>query len=369
MKTIIYGVGAYGTLTQKILKKKNIEVDYFMDRKADGRMINGIEVISPDSVREHRADCFYISSKNYYGEIKEFLQENKCQNVHNICGLLETDMNDTELTEKERDMLENRKTYNAVIRMNDLEGIKIPHIEAVVTQCCNLKCRDCSNLMPYYSSPRNMETEQLIKWIHNLLETVSYIGELRIIGGEPFINKEIDKFINIFSDNAKIGIISVFTNGTILPEEKILRSLKANNVILHISDYGLGRETRLLLVEKCRQLHISFYVRKYDEWIQFGNMEYVDEDKKGLEKKYKYCSSANCLTVLNGKLYRCARAAHAYEIGLVPCGRDEYVDLSDKININRLEKYLYNKKYLEACKYCLGTNENDKTVHPAEQLK
>ena len=59
-----------------------------------------------------------------------------------------------------------------------------------------MKCKDCSNLMPYFKKPINITTENIKKSLNNLSKKVLFINELRIIGGE-FMNKDIYNIIDI----------------------------------------------------------------------------------------------------------------------------------------------------------------------------
>lgn len=368
-KIVIYGAGVYGTLAKKILYGVNIKIECFIDKKLAGQVVEGIKVVAPSEIDKYKECIIYIATKNYYAEIEDFLVQQGCEYISDIMSILDKGIDGLCLSEKEKDIWEHRQTYAEVVHMSKLKGIKLAHVEAVVTQCCNLKCKDCSNLMPYYKHPKNTDIFELISWIDNLLEAVTYIGELRILGGEPFINRQITDLIERYAFHEKIGVISIFTNGTIMPDKKVLNCVKNNHAKLHISDYGIGDSVRKALINKCTEMEISFYVRKYDEWFQFGDMSYNNLSEQEIKEMYSQCTAAFCISILNGKLYKCSRAAHAYEIGLVKCRNDEYIDLGEaKVCVDKLETFLYKTEYLNACKYCLGTNGIGKVIKPAEQI-
>ena len=67
------------------------------------------------------------------------------------------------------------------------------HIDVVITEQCSMKCRDCANLMQFYSRPKNSDTNLLFKSMDRLMECVDHLNEFRVIGGDPFMNKEIYK--------------------------------------------------------------------------------------------------------------------------------------------------------------------------------
>ena len=65
----------------------------------------------------------------------------------------------------------------------------------VLTEKCSLKCDGCSNLMQYYAKPIDEDFEQCIKSIDKFLNTVDYVFEIRVLGGEPFMYKRIYEVI------------------------------------------------------------------------------------------------------------------------------------------------------------------------------
>ena len=68
-------------------------------------------------------------------------------------------------------------------------------VDVQITEKCSLKCKDCSNLMQYYQKPVDAEQGILFDSMDRLMSIVDYVNELRILGGDPFMNKEIHKYI------------------------------------------------------------------------------------------------------------------------------------------------------------------------------
>lgn len=370
MRALIYGAGVYGTLVKKILDYAKIEIYAFIDRKLAGTYIEGIPVVAPEKIEEYRDCKIYIATKNYYSEIKRYLLDSGCENVSDIADILETDISKLQLSREEKDVWMQRKAYKIAVDMDKKVGNKFVHIEAVVTERCSLKCKDCSSLMPFYQNPCNVEVSDLIRWIKNLLSGVSYIGELRILGGEPFLNPRLTELITAFAENEKIGMLTIYTNGTVLPGNDILQCIRENNVLLHISDYGIGEKKREILVQKCEELQIDYVVRKYDEWHEFGPFIENNMPSAGLEKMYQNCISANCYTVLNGRLYHCPRAAHAEKIGLLAKCENDCLNLEAEIMDSELIKnFISDAKYIDACRYCYGTRNSDRLVQAAVQMR
>ena len=69
-----------------------------------------------------------------------------------------------------------------------------------MTEKCTLKCVDCSNLMQYYQNYQNADDDVLKESIKQLFGGINYIKEVRLIGGEPLIYKNIDQIISLIQN-------------------------------------------------------------------------------------------------------------------------------------------------------------------------
>ncbi len=370
MGVMIYGAGAYGGLAEKLVSADRVRVTNFVDRKLAGGSKNGIGIISPESIPDEYDGTIYIAVKNSYVEIRDLLKKKKCKDVRSICELLdrnESDLPDN-LDARERDAWFQRKTFQIAVKLADIEGIKFNHIEAVVTERCTLNCRDCSSLMPYYKESKDVDLSELALSIRNLLSVVSYIGEIRILGGEPFLNRNLSDFICEIAGYENVGLLSVYTNGMVLPDEKTWDVFRQYEIPIHISDYGIGGEARERFVKKANETGLRTYIRKYDNWYKMGDLIPNGYSYEKTYEMFRSCVPASCPTILHGKLYQCPRAAHADNTGILKCQDDEFVDLSCNIDVTKskiIEQIAERRKCISTCSFCLGTN--DQVVEAAIQ--
>ena len=85
-------------------------------------------------------------------------------------------------------------------------------VDIVISEKCTLNCKDCSNLMQYYKKPQNSEINLLFKSIERIMECIDNLDEFRVLGGDPFMNKELYKIINKLVTYEKCKRIVVYTN-------------------------------------------------------------------------------------------------------------------------------------------------------------
>ena len=103
-----------------------------------------------------------------------------------------------------------------------------------------MKCKNCSNLMQYYNKPINSDIDELFLSIDRFMACVDNIYEFRILGGDPFMNKDLYKVVGQLKKYEQVKKIIVYTNAKIIPKGANLDCLKHKKVVLDITNYGEG---------------------------------------------------------------------------------------------------------------------------------
>ncbi|MDR2098113.1 MAG: 4Fe-4S cluster-binding domain-containing protein, partial [Spirochaetaceae bacterium] len=117
------------------------------------------------------------------------------------------------------------------------------YVDVPVTMKCSLRCKDCANLMQYFGEPRHADFDTMRLSLTKLFNVMEYIFEVRVLGGEPFVNPELYKYLDfIESYSPKYTFLTVLTNGTVIPDQKTLDRLANPKVILKISEYKNPRQ-------------------------------------------------------------------------------------------------------------------------------
>lgn len=241
----------------------------------------------------------------------------------------------------------------------------LPRIVIVVSTKCNLSCKNCSNLMPMYKKPYDIPANEIIKDIEQLLRFVDEIVEIEVIGGEPFIYDQLDKVLGYLINNSKIDYIDITTNGLRIPDNKVLTLLSNEKIKVNISDYGYIKAA-VNFISELEKRNIRLTCHSSMQWIDCGGIESRGRDLSMLTEMYLKCSSGKvCKTVLKGRLFPCARAAHLYDL--------EYVKEIDCLNLYHVISSIeicdfYTRSFSIACNYCDFTNIPSKHIEPAIQI-
>jgi hypothetical protein len=206
--------------------------------------------------------------------------------------------------------------------------------------------------------------------LEKLLSFVDEIMDVRVLGGEPFMHPQIAEIMQKEIDNPKIRNFSIYTNATILPSEKMLPILKNRKVKCEISDYGTLAKNFPEFVGLMQREHIRHHVAQMNEWYKMAKLQDRGLSIEEMKKTFAGCYCNNIITLLDGKVYRCAFSANGRSLDAIPYVEDDVVDLYGSGDITeKLKKLIYEKEYDTACGYCTGRNPRFGITEVAVQIK
>jgi organic radical activating enzyme len=242
--------------------------------------------------------------------------------------------------------------------------VHIFQTDVLVTERCTLACSHCNMFMPHFTSPNHRTLDILKSDIDLFFSKVDYVSVFHLVGGEPFLNPNIEDVIRHVVSNytVKIDKLIITTNGTILPKQSTLDLLKNSDVILSISDYTDKLEnikTKVLkVIETFKSQNINHYVRTEIEWYDFGDLRIkknLPTDK--LIKHFDSCT-APFRGLNDGKFYYCHLNTSAVRTNIFPLNDNDYVNL-DSVSSEDLIKFdlgYTDLGYITFCDNCNGCN-------------
>ncbi len=390
-KIVIFGAGTIGRLTQLALKDHDIQIDYFCDsdKRKQKYKIEDKLIISPEELYKFDNRKTYIFLANqYFTAILPDLFGKGFNNIFKVTDLLEN-KNLNQLYEKidmkllfgklqSLKLQRNIGFYNEMGRKEDYtrDGkLNLKTIDVQVTEKCSLKCKDCSNLMQYYEKPIDSELNLLLKSIDKIMSCIDSLEEFRVLGGDPFMNKELYKIVNKLVNYEKCKKVVVYTNAKFVPKGENLNCLKNKKVVLDITDYGKHSWAAAQFIEVAKKENIAYTTFRCSTWQDCGRiMPYSNKSENELEHLFSNCCNSDLVSLLHGKLYRCPFSANGVNLKAIPQNKKDEVDLTDdNIGLDELReqinKLCFGKKYLTACSYCNGRDYNSVNIPSAVQSK
>jgi hypothetical protein len=248
-----------------------------------------------------------------------------------------------------------------------------------------LKCKLCAVHAPYYDIPPHFSFTELCESIDTYFKTVDFVDKFTLNGGEPFLHKDLPQIVNYLQQyRSQMGMLEILTNGTIMPSEELLASLKSASIMdVMVNDYGTPTSKATQVCDAFAIAGITYRYRvQHDDVVHFGGwVDLTDLSKKNrtsnetanIYSKCAYPGSFSCFVIIGGKGYICGVYKRAEYLGIIPDNPDEYVNFSDtseSLEINRAKvKNFMLRKYFSACEYCNGFCNDSQRFIPAEQLK
>lgn len=362
-----------------VLKKHEINVCFFCDKEKGGGVCYGVPVLWPKDIGKYSEYCVIISlSGKTMIEIHDYLCKNGIKEIFTVNNLLqEANFNDFPLHLNEiecKGRIEHFLWDNKMYNMNLPDDIRIWNLDLLITDRCSLRCKNCVALIPYYKKMVNYKFDEVIMGVKKLLEYVDEIHDIRIMGGETFLNNDVYDYIRELNCIEKIDRITIFTNATILPNRSKLEDVVSKKLKFAISDYGKKSKVFNEMRKMLDDLGIDMIVNNNDFWYDLGGLkkhEYTDEK---VRKLFHDCI-CRTTTLVNSKLYSCTYSAHGMDLGVIPKNKDDIFDLVYYKKYSRTEvkkklwDFLMNKNISLACQYCNGVDKNTPKVVPAIQTE
>ena len=256
--------------------------------------------------------------------------------------------------------------------------VHLPFFEVWVGQKCNLKCANCCHLIPY-TNPKLYDINKIISDCKVIL-SICNIDYFSILGGEPFLNKNISELINFVADCDSIRDGKIVTNGTVLPDKRTLYALIHLNGKLEVRiDEYPGTEKKVeafynLMTQNNIRCHITrFKPKKESSWKMLSSPL---QDKQAIimtDILFRSCQVRHCYTLANGEFTSCPRGITTESVCHIPKNKYENVNIRNIRNKLICKAYIATaiteRLYKDYFRYCLSlSNLNPYSIIPGEQL-
>lgn len=254
-----------------------------------------------------------------------------------------------------------------------------------VTSRCTFNCKYCNMLMPYYNCQNGYDytAEDILADFDVYFKRVDYLTSYFVIGGEPLLNKDLSRILEMLFDKYghKIGYMQIISNGSVVPDQELMRVIKKCNIQVRLSDYThvLPYEKKLQQVKDTfTENGIPYSMSIYETWMDLGfphqKIEPIGKTEEEAERHMQLCSPG-CHILNDRKFYYCGLIFSAEKAGLFKLRPGDYIDLSDsKGELSDKEEMLkyclgsVENRYISICNVCRGTGcDNDHVIGVAEQ--
>ena len=236
---------------------------------------------------------------------------------------------------------------------------KLDYIEVHLVDHCNLNCAYCTHFSPL-SKPNFCDVSIFEKDIKKLAElTNSDIKDIRLLGGEPLLHPECNKFIEITRKYFPNTIISLVTNGILLNKQNDLfwNTCRENNILIECTKYPIGTNyDKIEQLAKAKKVQFVFAKAPKIKHKIFAHLQLSPKGNINQWNSYIPCFiTRKCTFLKNGKIFHCPIAGNIeilnkYFNRNFEITEKDYIDIHKTSHIRDILKYLSHK--IPFCRYC-----------------
>lgn len=180
----------------------------------------------------------------------------------------------------------------------------IGYLEYEVCRHCNLKCKGCSHYSNLVRKPDFADADHFRKNLLRLRELFDNIEVLRLIGGEPFLNRNIGQFVSAAKEIFPDTYVCIVSNGLLIPGlgDEVLESVRAGGASVQISNYPPTAAMAGKIAQRLKDAGIRYGISAPIRSFQFES----GAEAGNAEQNYLHCcmSQDHSLTD-DGRLCQC----------------------------------------------------------------
>ena len=230
--------------------------------------------------------------------------------------------------------------------------------EVALAEHCNLNCVGCSHFSPL-APPSFVDLEEFTR---DFTQMAHMFGDrtqqVKLLGGEPLLNRDINKYLLVARECFPQSEIMIITNGLLLPQmdASFWKVCKENQIVIAPTRYPVNfdyDEAEKLVKEHDVQYR-CFADREATK--VFGKYPLDLQGLQDCEGNYRMCFVANsCIYLQHGRLYTCPIAPTAHYMNEVFGTQmlespDDSIDIYQAKSAQEILEFL--AKPIPFCRYC-----------------
>ena len=187
-----------------------------------------------------------------------------------------------------------------------LDSKYLSYLEYHVADQCNLNCKACEHYSALVKGEVYPDFEKFERDFTKLHELIDDIGLIRILGGEPLLNKDINKYVRLTRSLYPYARIFVVTNGLKLlaMDDEFYDTLKECDADIHISYYLPLKDTMNKVEQFLKDKNVHYALSPLN--LEFGKKQILkpQNDEQTMEAFYR-CAQKTCNNFYDGKMAAC----------------------------------------------------------------
>ena len=236
----------------------------------------------------------------------------------------------------------------------------LTNIAVDISKHCNLNCRGCDHFSPL-ASPGFYDLNQYTSDIKRLAELAgeNYIDRIGIMGGEPLLNPDVLKYLEVTRECCPKTKIRLVTNGILLTQqdENFWLTLKRLNIFVEYTKYDINLDYEKLdsIIAKY-EVPIDVYGYNKNAVKKSYKIPLDLQGNQNIVDNFLNCFHANhCIALKDGRLYTCTVAPSIENFNKyfgydLPLTDRDGIDIHKAQSMQEILEFL--AKPIPFCKYC-----------------
>jgi hypothetical protein len=240
-------------------------------------------------------------------------------------------------------------------------------IEINLADHCNLNCQMCDHFSQLVKEPKFLDMEVFRRDMERLAElSGNHIDRIKLQGGEPLLNKDVNKYIELSRSLFPKSKINFFTNGLLLLKAEhyeggnFWQCCKDNNVIISLTEYPINLNIPAI-ESKAEEYEVKLEIFGEIADRVRGKTKHSTKHPFDLTGKIDRPQFVSCyhfnetIALRNGRLYTCSIIPYAHYFNEA---FDQHLEISDEnsIDIHKATSYEEIAEFVTRrtpfCSYC-----------------
>lgn len=298
MSYVIYGACDIGKRAEESLKKNyGIDILGYMDTYKTGTF-HEHRILDADEVDKDAYIIISVLNPHNTVAICRLLQEKGFDKLYWFYDMHQN--------------LSERKDFlsEECFKMSCVGDELLTHAEFHISDKCNLNCKGCTHFSPLFDTI-GMDFESRIKDLQEIKRIFSDVFRLDILGGEPLLNDELERYVITIREMFPDSFIQIYTNGLLIPKlsDAVLQTIRDKNVAFSISEYLPTHKMIDQIKARLNEFGIRFKIAEYDKKQVFNRPISTNSHSR----HEQLCISNGCVTIADGKIARCPTLMYVYK--------------------------------------------------------
>ncbi len=298
IRLAIWGIGLYGTFLKTAFDlsgPEDMEVVCFSDDEIpENRMSDGKEAVTTDELAKMYAEgnIHAVILAVHHAKLDLVSSTLMLKGIRDIYYLPHY-VYDFKLEEFSFDYLE--RIEEGKPRLSYLEFHMADH--------CNLNCKGCAHLSNI-AEPHFADFGQFEKDMFRLKELFWGIERVRIMGGEPLLNKDLPRYVKLVREVFPDADMHVVSNGLLIGPSyaDLFRTMRDYHCTFNISVYPPTLPAKNRIQAICSLYGVRCL---FTDPIRVFRTTFDPDGENDPSEAYRHCDVTHCTFLRDGKLSNC----------------------------------------------------------------